>query len=296
MKLVKARDLNWATLTDEDADVLVDEVMPDLVAAHNDGIFVRDVRLREALFLRQEAVKKCARSIVKQMQAGSYLPYETELGFGPDCPFPPLLLKADDGRIVKLYGRIDRVDRSKDGFYRVIDYKMGNRKFDPAKIEAGLSLQLPLYLAAVEGLDGQMGGMYYMPLSLPAPKEGEEQRHELRGVTAGSEEAVNALERNLEGKSQIVQKLRRNKDGKISGNVCRQEDMGVITREAVAVAERTIDHMRRGEAQVIPYKGACDWCPYQSVCRFDRQQKGCYERNTGKMTIEELLRLSEAQK
>ena len=296
LKLVKARDLNWATLTDEDADVLVDEVMPDLVAAHNDGIFVRDVRLREALFLRQEAVKKCARSIVKQMQAGSYLPYETELGFGPDCPFPPLLLKADDGRIVKLYGRIDRVDRSKDGFYRVIDYKMGNRKFDPAKIEAGLSLQLPLYLAAVEGLDGQMGGMYYMPLSLPAPKEGEEQRHELRGVTAGSEEAVNALERNLEGKSQIVQKLRRNKDGKISGNVCRQEDMGVITREAVAVAERTIDHMRRGEAQVIPYKGACDWCPYQSVCRFDRQQKGCYERNTGKMTIEELLRLSEAQK
>jgi ATP-dependent helicase/nuclease subunit B len=224
------------------------------------------------------------------------MPYETELSFGPDSPFPPLLLTGDDGQTVKLYGRIDRVDRSREGYYRIIDYKMGDRKFEPAKIAKGLSLQLPLYLAAVEGLDGQMGGMYYMPLSLPAPKEGEEQRHELRGVTAGSEEAVNALERNLEGKSQIVQKLRRNKDGKISGNVCRQEDMGVITREAVAVAERTIDHMRRGEAQVSPYKGACDWCPYQSVCRFDRQQKGCYERNTGKMTIEELLRLSEAQK
>ena len=181
LKLVKERDLNWAALTDADADRLVDEVMPELVATHNDGIFLRDVRLREALFLRIESVKKCARSIVKQMQAGSYLPYETELAFGPDCPFPPLLLRTDDGRTVKLYGRIDRVDRSRDGFYRVIDYKMGDRKFDPAKIEAGLSLQLPLYLAAVEGLDGQMGGMYYMPLSLPAPKEGEEQRHVLRG-------------------------------------------------------------------------------------------------------------------
>ena len=293
LKLVKERNLNWATLTDADADGLVDEVMPNLVAAHNDGIFLRDVRLREALFLRIESVKKCARSIVKQIQAGSYLPYETELGFGPDCPFPPLLLKIGDGRTVKLYGRIDRVDKSQDGFYRVIDYKMGDRKFEPAKIEAGLSLQLPLYLAAVQGLEGQMGGMYYMPLSLPAAKEGETRRHVLRGVTAGSEEAVAALERHLDGASEIVQGLRRNKDGKLSGNVCREEDMGVLTREAVAVAERTLGHMRRGEAQVTPYKGACAWCPYQAVCRFDKQQKGCYERDAGKMTISELLQQAE---
>ena len=26
-----------------------------------------------------------------------------------------------------------------------------------------------------------------------------------------------------------------------------------------------------------------------SVCRFDRQQKGCYEREAGRMTISELL-------
>ena len=289
LKLVKEKGLDWAALTDEDADSLVDEIMPPLIAAHNDGIFVRDVRLREALFLRIESVKKCARSIVMQMQAGSYLPYETELAFGPDCPFPPLSLKTDDGRIVKLYGRIDRVDKSRDGYYRVIDYKMGDRKFEPAKIEAGLSLQLPLYLAAVEGLDGRMGGMYYMPLSLPAAREGEEQRHVLRGVTAGSDGAVRALERDLNGASRIVQSLRRNKDGRLGGNVCREEDMAVLTREAVAVAERTVDHMRRGEAQVTPYKDACKWCPYRSVCRFDKQQKGCRERDAGKLTIAELL-------
>ena len=296
LKRIKERGLDWATLTDDDADGLVDEILPPLVATHNDGIFLRDVRLREALFLRVASVKKCARSIVKQMQAGSYLPYETELAFGPDCPFPPLRLKTDDGRTVTLYGRIDRVDKSPDGFYRVVDYKMGDRKFEPAKIAAGLSLQLPLYLAAVEGLDGQMGGMYYMPLSLPAAREGEEKRHVLRGVTAGSDEAVAALERHLDGPSQIVQGLRRNKDGRLSGNVCRQEDMAVLTREAVAVAERTVDHMRRGEAEVIPYKGACKWCPYQAVCRFDKQQKGCCERDTRKMTISELLDLADTLK
>ena len=293
LKLVKERALNWAALTDEDADGLVDEIMPPLMASHNDGIFMRDVRLREALFLRVESVKKCARSIVRQMQAGSYLPYETELGFGPDCPFPPLLLRTDDGREVKLYGRIDRVDRSADGYYRIVDYKMGDRKFEPGKIAAGLSLQLPLYLAAVQGLEGEMGGMYYMPLFLPAAREGEEKHHVLRGVTAMSEGAVTAIERDLEGPSKIVQGLKRNKDGKLSGVLCREEDMGVLTREAVNVAERTLDHMRRGEAQVTPYQGACDWCPYLSVCRFDKQQKGCHVRHADKLTVAELLKLAE---
>ena len=296
LKLVKERGLSWAALTDEDADELVDQILPPLVASHNDGIFLRDVRLREALFLRIESVKKCARSIVKQMQAGSYRPYETELAFGPESPFPPLLLHSDDGQTVKLYGRIDRVDTSPSGYYRIIDYKMGDRKFEPAKIAAGLSLQLPLYLAAVAGLEGEMGGMYYMPLSLPAAKEGEEQRHVLRGVTDMSEGSLAALERDLDGTSKIVQGLRRKKDGTLSGNVCRAEDMHVLTQKAVSVAERTLNDMRRGEADVIPYKGACDWCPYQAVCRYDKQQKGCRERDTKRMTIDELLALAEGSK
>ena len=293
LKLVKERGLSWAALTEEEADALVEETLPPLVATHNDGIFTRDVRLREALFLRIESVKKCARSIVKQMQAGSYRPYETELSFGPESPFPPLLLRGDDGQPVKLYGRIDRVDMSPAGYYRIIDYKMGDRKFEPAKIAAGLSLQLPLYLAAVEGLEGEMGGMYYMPLSLPAAREGEEQRHVLRGVTVGSEGSLAALERDLEGSSQIVQGLRRNKDGKLSGNVCRAEDMRTLTREAVAVAERTVRDMRRGEAKVSPFKGACAWCPYQSICRFDKQQKGCRERDAKRMSVTELIEMAD---
>ena len=62
------------------------------------------------------------------------------------------------------------------------------------------------------------------------------------------------------------------------------------------VAEQTVEHMGRGEAAVTPYKDACKWCLYRSVCRFDRQQKGCYERDAGKMTIAELLEIAERLK
>ena len=72
--------------------------------------------------------------------------------------------------------------------------------------------------------------------------------------------------------------------------------MAVLTREAVAVAERTVEHMNRGEADIIPYKDACKWCPYGSVCRFDPQQKGCYQRNTRGMTVAELIEMAEKLK
>ena len=88
----------------------------------------------------------------------------------------------------------------------------------------------------------------------------------------------------------------KNKDGKLGGNVCRQEDMAVLTREAVAVAERTVEHMGRGEAEIFPYKDACKWCPYGSVCRFDKQQQGCYERSTKSMTVTELIEMAEKLK
>ena len=66
--------------------------------------------------------------------------------------------------------------------------------------------------------------------------------------------------------------------------------------EAVAVAERTVEHMGRGEAEIFPYKDACKWCPYGSVCRFDKQQQGCYERSTKSMTVTELIEMAEKLK
>ena len=293
IKEVERRGLCWKQMDEEQADSVVDEILPPLIASHNDGIFLRDKRLGEALFLRIESVKACARSIVRQLQAGRYQPYETELAFGPDCPFPPLVLHSADGESIRLYGRIDRVDVSPEGYYRIIDYKMGDRKFEPAKLAAGLSLQLPLYLAAVEGLGDTPGGMYYMPLSLPAPKEGEERRHVLRGVTAQSDGAIAALEGNLEGKSGIVQGLSRKKDGELSGNACSERELLAMGRGALAVAERTLSDMRGGNVAITPYKDACKWCPYESVCRFDGQQKGCYTRDTKAMKLGDLLRLWE---
>ncbi len=71
-------------------------------------------------------------------------------------------ISLSDGDKLRLEGRIDRIRLTGSGFV-VIDYKTGKVKTE-ADITAGKSLQLPLYLAAVEHLRPELkrlGGSYY---------------------------------------------------------------------------------------------------------------------------------------
>jgi RecB family exonuclease len=54
-----------------------------------------------------------------------------------------------NGRVVRVQGRIDRIDWSDDGRFRVIDYKTGKKNARPSdRFKHGTMLQLPIYLRA----------------------------------------------------------------------------------------------------------------------------------------------------
>ena len=82
------------------------------------------------------------------------IPYLLEEGFGSqDTPYPMLEIGGGD-RVVKLRGRIDRIDllETQSGrFFRVIDYKTGSVP-SLAEVKKGEMLQLLLYAMAVEKL------------------------------------------------------------------------------------------------------------------------------------------------
>ncbi len=67
--------------------------------------------------------------------------------------FKPLIIKREKGDI-KIYGVIDRIDTDGTGRLIVIDYKTGSAatKINLAQILEGLSLQLPVYLAATRNI------------------------------------------------------------------------------------------------------------------------------------------------
>jgi ATP-dependent helicase/nuclease subunit B len=85
---------------------------------------------------------------------------------------PSLDISLEDGRVVRLHGVIDRVDRDPQGNIRVIDYKTGVSHLDKKDLIQGTRLQLPLYaLAATQALNmGEVTEGFYW--SLNAKKEG----------------------------------------------------------------------------------------------------------------------------
>ena len=287
---VARQGLDWRTMTEADADAMLDAILPPLLVSHNDGIFSRDPVLRESLFLRLRTVRDAAYSILQQLSVGQYTVLATELAFGMDgSPYAPIRLTLSDGTPIRVYGKIDRIDRTRDGKqFRIIDYKMGKeRTFDPTKLFSGESLQLPLYVTAAQQLGGELSGMYYMPLTLDPPEQGETKLNQLFGLTASEDESVAAAEP-FEKRSALIYNLKRDKNGQISGAAAERERLEAIVASARRIAARQAEGILAGNAAVYPTESACKWCPYGSVCRFDKQN-GSKTRYTRKIEQDDLL-------
>ena len=87
--------------------------------------------------------------------ARGLVPHAMELGFGyPDDDLPPVRIELSTGATVAFRGRIDRVDRDRDGHLEVFDYKTGSADLTEDELLAdpvggGTRLQLALYALAV---------------------------------------------------------------------------------------------------------------------------------------------------
>ena len=211
-----------------------------------------------------------------------------------------------ESTIMKLYGKIDRVDVVKKNgktYYRIIDYKTGSTSFDIEKVKAGLQLQLAIYTAEAAATLFEAGdtpvpaGMYYYRIDDPlievkqgsdADKDTEAEiikKQRLDGLTVSDDEVLALTDSTLynddgsriPGSSTVVS-LGFNKDGSISKNsektVVTQEDFDLINTIAGKKAESLARDILTGDVSVNPYEygqeNACKYCDYRSICGFDR--------------------------
>jgi putative RecB family exonuclease len=65
----------------------------------------------------------------------------------------PIPIELPDGRVLKIIGKIDRIDRHPDGSLRLRDYKTGKApRDDGGFFRGGKQLQIPFYVLAAERL------------------------------------------------------------------------------------------------------------------------------------------------
>ena len=72
--------------------------------------------------------------------------------------FEQVELETEDGRTIRVNGKVDRVDEREDGRWKAIDYKTGKFRADAAaQFASGRALQLPVYMHAIDQrLDGDL--------------------------------------------------------------------------------------------------------------------------------------------
>ena len=148
---------------------------------------------------------------------------------------------------IKIQGQIDRVDNSADGTLIAYDYKLSNG-FNAADMTAGRTLQVPIYLEALERLllpaQAIAGGGYYTV-------RGNTNRRN-KGIYRAAYSDYTGLQ--------------------AKNSVFGESDWQKIRNEVTAKIWEFLDRMRAGRFVVTPSEGykTCRFCDFAAVCRYDK--------------------------
>lgn len=216
-------------------------------------------------------------------------------------------LALDDGQIIKIEGKIDRIDSFKD-YIRIIDYKTGNVSSELSSVYFGKKIQLVSYLSAVSKLVGKnVAGLFYMPIHNEFSKKEARQKNTFKfeGFLLDNIDVVKNMDNNLsfeKPSSEFVSlKIKTNKkninenrfeiSGTSSKNLSEQEfeNMKNYTEKLCAKA---IEEILQGNIEPAPIiqpseesPSMCEWCKFSGFCGKEQARLGHGRSLSGSISI-----------
>ncbi len=197
-----------------------------------------------------------------------------------------------DKDLYKITGKIDRVD-VKDNRFTVIDYKSGSKKCEIDKIATGIDIQLMVYLDAFEekNRDYTGAGFYYFHLDDPKAGSVKDRLKELKfeGYWLADEALAFEFDNRVSSPDSLLT-LRINKDLSFSksNKVLSASELDKL-REYVnkSIASSAIS-IQSGDVDIYPINynnslKACEYCEYNSICRFVNNDMGMKYKNIDKL-------------
>ena len=279
---LKKEGKGWEDADREYADSFVDKHIAEVASEFGSDVYETN-RNSAVLGKLADAVKLSLWASMEHIRSGRFRPEYFEIGFGDGRRLPALEIELDGGKILKINGVIDRVDKmlSEDGrvYVRIVDYKSSAKKPDITEIYSGLQLQLVMYMNALcASGDVLPAGMFYFEVNEPAldDKDGGDEdtqdyilsRMAMRGI----------YDEALEGKLSPVLVQRGRKPGardilERDSLALTSDELKVIMDYAVIKARSEGGEMAKGRISASPALrrgvSACRYCPYESVCGFD---------------------------
>ena len=276
---------HWPKIDKKTCDAAMDQAAQPMFEQMLAGVMGDSARMRALGEKYRRVLRRVAWTFTRGARQSAFSTECAEVRFGYPGGIPPIELTLKDGSRVFVRGVIDRIDRyaGDEGiFLRVVDYKSGAEKLDPARIFWGAQLQLLLYLKAALSMedDAQPAGAFYMRLSDPMLPDPEDQALLedalaralcLRGV-ALKDAAI--LKRMDDGTPPLTLPKVLTADGGFDKRamLATLSDLHTLIGHAEQMAGEMAEKMRAGEINASPLcdknqKGPCEYCDYAAICR-----------------------------
>ena len=296
-KLVDKSEIKWADLDKLWCEKNIASIVEKEADEGSSG-YILNSSPRYKYFTERlkRVLKKTIYVIVEQMKNSGFEPFGYEVSFGfEEGDYPPIKIELSTGETVNLVGRIDRVDKlinEGEEFYRIIDYKSGNKDFKLSDVYYGLQIQLLTYLDAMLRNESKISGepifpagILYFKIDDPVIKAknnlDEEELEKaimkalkMKGLLLADTKIIREMDRNIEGASLVVPASIK-KDGQLGSrsSVATVEQFDMLLHHVEKNLISTCEEMLSGEINIKPYKKKdvtpCVYCEYAAICQFD---------------------------
>lgn len=274
--------------------VVSEDEMLEIAFRHSD-IYAQNVfgeldteRLQYLFNRNTQELKMIVSDLWNELHLSKFTPKYFELSFDDKGALPPIDIPAESMN-AKLRGFVDRVDVWNDAdrtYFRVVDYKTGEKSFDYCDIINGIGLQMLLYLFALEENGEELlgdkpipAGVQYMPARAPVisvqagldqnkldKKRAEKQKR--KGLLLANDIVLEAIE---PAEAYRHLSYTRKKDGSISGDTASVAQFDLLKNYVFKLLKEMVNDIASGNIKPNPYyrddrNNACRYCPYGAVC------------------------------
>ena len=313
-KKVNKENINLSELVTDEEKIqkLVNSVVEEKLDMGKKYTFIATPKYKILVKRLKRIVAKALKYIIEGLVYSDFNIQGTEVEFGKNGKYKPIILQLENGKKVEITGKIDRIDtaESEEGRYlRIIDYKSSAHNIDLNEVYAGLQIQLLTYMDAVcKEEDLMPAGVLYFSLleqMINADKKITEEQIEdelrknfkMKGLILADVKVIKMQDKNLEfGTSKLIP-AGITKSGDISAKTTsgvNKEEFKILQDYIYKTIKEIAKEILKGNINIKPYnkdgKKPCDYCLYKAVCRFDTRIKGNKYNYIEKFSNDDVIR------
>ncbi|QUH25644.1 helicase-exonuclease AddAB subunit AddB [Serpentinicella alkaliphila] len=292
-KKIKEDGLDWHEITEEQCHNNIEQIVQEISVKFENGVLYSTHKYRYLITRLNRICKRAIWTMIEHIKMGDFKPWGHEVYFGETGEISAVEIELND-EVIFLEGRIDRVDFFEDEtgvYYKVVDYKSGEKEFNLSDVYFGFQLQLMIYLEAMisgaksANYDIKPGGILYYKIDDPMISSNEtnaeqiikeiNKKLKMKGLVLNDPKIIKSLHKDIEKHSTIIP-VSLNTNGEVSKNssVATEEEFKVLLKHVRNLVKQASQEIVDGHIKIDPCKKGktttCIYCNFKTICQFDK--------------------------